>query len=70
MAVEHKAERFIPILLCEWAYRAAFATSQHRRDALPAFLHYYNHHRPHGSLDRASPGQRLHQLNNPAGTYT
>ena len=65
-----KAERFIRILLNEWAYRVSFASSNARRGALPAYLHYYNHHRPHGSLNRASPGQRLHQLNNPASTYT
>ena len=65
-----KAERFIRILLNEWAYRVTFASSAARRDALPAYLHYYNHHRPHGSLTQASPGQRLHALNNPAGIYT
>lgn len=64
-----KAERFIRILLNEWAYRVTFASSNARRDALPAYLHYYNHHRPHGSLNQTSPGQRLHDLNNPAGIY-
>jgi len=64
-----KAERFIRILLNEWAYRITCPTSTARRDALAAYLHYYNHHRPHDALDRASPGQRLHQLNNPAGIY-
>lgn len=65
-----KAERFIRILLDEWAYRVAFTSSAHSRDALPAYLHYYNHHRPHGSLNHASPGQRLHELNNATSSYT
>lgn len=65
-----KAERFIRLITNSWAYGVTYQTSQHRRRALPAWLHYYNHHRPHGSLNRATPGQRLHQLNNPAGTYS
>lgn len=64
-----KAERFIRILPGDWAYRVTFANSPERRKALPAYLHYYNHHRPHGSLNQASPAHRLHTLNNPASTY-
>ena len=65
-----KAERFIRLITNSWAYGVTYQTSQHRRHALPAWLHYYNQHRPHGSLDRATPRQRLHQLNNPAGIYS
>lgn len=65
-----KAERFIQILQNKWAYAIAYPNSNERRRALPAWLHYYNHHRPHGSLNRTSPGERLHQLNNPAGIYS
>lgn len=65
-----KAERFIRMLLGGWAYAVPFNSSQARTDALPAWLHYYNHHRPHGSLDRATPGQRLHALNNLPGIYS
>ncbi len=64
-----KAERFIRLLLNSWAYAVVYNSSQARRHALPAWLHYYNHHRPHGSLNRTSPGQRLHVLNNAAGNY-
>ena len=39
----------------DWAYAVPFQTSQARTDALPAWLHYYNHHRPHGSLNRETP---------------
>ena len=45
-----KAERFIQTALREWAYAQPYPTSQHRRDALPAWLHRYNWHRPHSSL--------------------
>lgn len=64
-----KAERFIRTLINGWAYGTTYTNSRQRREALPAWLHYYNHHRPHGALDRASPGQRLHTLNNVAGNY-
>ncbi|MBS4010100.1 MAG: transposase [Roseovarius sp.] len=65
-----KAERFIQMLQRQWAYAVAYANSQNRpRSLLPAWLHYYNHHRPHGSLDRTTPGQRLHALANPNGIY-
>ena len=64
-----KAERFIQLLQRKWAYAVPYPSSEARRRALPAWLHYYNHHRPHGSLNRTSPGQRLHQLNNPAVIY-
>jgi transposase InsO family protein len=58
-------------MLCnDWAYAVTYSTSADRRRALPAWLHYYNHHRPHGSLDRATPGTRLHELTNAAGIYS
>jgi transposase InsO family protein len=64
-----KAERFIRMLRHEWAYAVSYANSQARRDALPAWLHYYNHHRHHGSLGEP-PGKRLWTLTNAAGIYT
>lgn len=65
-----KAERFIRIIVEGWAYAITFQSSAARTRALPAWLHYYNHHRPHGSLNRETPGRRLHRLNNLAGKYT
>lgn len=62
--------RSIRILREGWAHTTTYPNSQARRAALPAWLHYDNHHRPHGALNRASPGQYLHQLNNPHGKYT
>jgi len=54
-----KAERFIQTALREWAYAQAYPTSQHRAAALPAWLHRYNWHRPHASLEAKPPISRL-----------
>ena len=56
-----KAERFIQTLLREWAYRQPFASSTHRTAALPAYLRYYNHQRPHASLGRRAPWTRFQE---------
>jgi len=67
-----KAERFIRTMLGGWAYGALYGTSEERRNALPGWLDYYNHRRPHGSLSHQPPLQRLEALrrNNLAGSYT
>jgi transposase InsO family protein len=54
-----KAERFIQTALREWAYAQAYPTSQHRAAELPHWLHRYNWHRPHGSLNAKPPISRL-----------
>lgn len=54
-----KAERFIQTLLREWAYRRPYATSAARRAALTGWLHHYNWHRNHGSLQGCPPMSRL-----------
>jgi transposase InsO family protein len=60
-----KAERFIQTSLREWAYARAYPTSEHRKQALEPWLHNYNWHRPHGSLQSNPPISRLHQpMNN------
>jgi transposase InsO family protein len=56
-----KAERFIQTLLRGWAYRRPYPTSAHRTQRLPKFLSYYNHRRPHASLNRQSPDSRLRE---------
>jgi transposase InsO family protein len=53
-----KAERFIQTALREWAYRRAYHNSQARAAELPAWLHQYNWHRPHASLNHAPPISR------------
>jgi transposase InsO family protein len=55
-----KAERFIQTMLREWAYAATYRTSEHRTRALPAWIDYYNHQRPHGALGHKTPASRLH----------
>jgi transposase InsO family protein len=47
-----KAERFIQTALREWAYAfQAYPNSHHRAAELPIWLHRYNWHRPHASLE-------------------
>jgi transposase InsO family protein len=59
-----KAERFIQTSLREWAYARAYPTSEHRKQALLPWLHNYNWHRPHGSLQSQPPISRIHQSMN------
>ena len=54
-----KAERFIQSALREWAYGRAYATSEARRKALPAWNHFYNWHRPHHGIGCQRPMSRI-----------
>jgi transposase InsO family protein len=54
-----KAERFIQSALREWAYALPYTHSDRRTAELTRWLHRYNWHRPHGSLDAATPISRL-----------
>jgi transposase InsO family protein len=65
-----KAERFIKTMTERWAYGGVYRTNSQRRAALPGFLDHYNYRRPHRSLDRQPPIQRLAERNNLTGTYT
>ena len=62
-----KVERLNLTLDREWAYVRLYTSNQQRLDALPAWLHDYNHHRPHRALDGRSP---MHLLNNVPGSHT
>lgn len=65
-----KAERFIRTLLGGWAYGAIYGDSAERARALAGWLEFYNRRRPHGSLGRQPPIERLRALrNNVAGSY-
>jgi transposase InsO family protein len=66
-----KAERFIRTLLGGWAYGAIYRDSDERRNALAGWLDYYTRRRPHRSLSRQTPLERLHALNrnNVLGSY-
>ena len=50
-----KAERFIGTLLREWAYARPYASNSERNEALPGFVDFYNHRRPHTALGGLSP---------------
>jgi transposase InsO family protein len=54
-----KAERFIQSALREWAYAQPYPTSAQRAAELPAWLHRYNWHRPHGGIKLQTPISRL-----------
>jgi transposase InsO family protein len=54
-----KAERFIQTCLREWAYAAAYQSSDQRTQALVSWIHHYNWHRPHTALHSKPPISRL-----------
>ena len=54
-----KAEAFNKIMQAEWAYQRPYYSNDERLDALPGFLAYYNHRRPHGGIGGATPASRL-----------
>jgi transposase InsO family protein len=54
-----KAERFIQTALREWAYARTYANSYERAKAWLPWLHRYNWHRPHSSLNYQPPISRL-----------
>jgi transposase InsO family protein len=64
-----KAERFIRTMLGGWAYGAIYRDSSERNAALAGWLNFYNRRRPHSALNHKPPIARLHELNNPLGTY-
>lgn len=53
-----KAERFIQTALREWAYAQHWSSSDHRDLQLQPWTDYYNHQRPHGSLNYMPPISR------------
>jgi transposase InsO family protein len=61
-----KIERFRRTLADGWAFNQLYPTEQARRAALPAWLHHYNHHRPHTAIGKVPPITRLTNL---AGQY-
>jgi transposase InsO family protein len=53
-----KAERFIQTALREWAYARTYSNSLERQLNLELWLHDYNFHRPHASLNLNTPASR------------
>ena len=60
-------ERFHRTMADGWTYARCCASEQERRDALPAWLHQYNEHRPHTACGNQPLFSRL--INVP-GQYT
>jgi transposase InsO family protein len=57
-----KLERFHRTLADGWAFQKLYSSESARRAALPAWLHQYNHHRPHSAIGGAYPITRLDNL--------
>jgi transposase InsO family protein len=62
-----KIERFHRTLADGWAFSRHYNSESARRAALPAWLHEYNHHRPHTAIGAKPPISRLTNL---PGQYT
>ena len=65
-----KAERFIQTLLREWAYGQPYTSSLARQTVLPRWLHHYNWHRRHSSLQGRPPISRVIPADNLLSAHT
>jgi transposase InsO family protein len=63
-----KVERFNKTLLDEWAYARLYRSNTERRRAFSQWLRFYNHRRPHTSLDGLTPMAVL--VNNVGGKHS
>lgn len=57
-----KVERFNLTLTQEWAYAKTYYSDEARAATYEAWLHHYNHHRPHTGIGGQTPTQRVHNL--------
>ena len=57
-----KIERFHRTLADGWAYARYYDTNTARDQALPGWLHFYNHHRAHSAIGGLPPISRLTNL--------
>ncbi|WP_281288296.1 IS481 family transposase [Haloactinospora alba] len=57
-----KVERFHQTLAQEWAYTRPYASEAERQAAYPAFLDWYNYHRPHTGIGGRTPAERVPNL--------
>ncbi|KRE29432.1 transposase [Agromyces sp. Soil535] len=60
-----KIERFHRTLADGWAYARFYGSETERREALPAWIHFYNHHRTHSAIG----GPPISRLNNLPGHH-
>ena len=54
-----EVERFLRILLEEWAYIRPWTSESQRHTAYEGFIHFYSHHRSHGALGWSTPTSTL-----------
>ncbi|MEQ7849232.1 IS481 family transposase [Nocardioides kribbensis] len=57
-----KIERFHRTLAEGWAFKRFYTSENARLAALPAWVHEYNHHRPHSAIEKQPPITRLDNL--------
>lgn len=57
-----KVERFNRTLVQEWAYAEVYESDEARTGTYAAWLHQYNHHRPHTGIGGLTPSDRVHNL--------
>jgi transposase InsO family protein len=57
-----KVERFHRTLVEGWAFKKFYNSESARLAALPAWVHHYNHHRPHSAIGKTAPVTRLDNL--------
>jgi transposase InsO family protein len=57
-----KIERFHRTMADGWAYARFYDSTEQRNAALPAWLHFYNHHRAHSAIGGKPPVTRLTNL--------
>lgn len=62
-----KVERFNRTLAAEWAYAQTYLSDAARAATYQAWIHQYNHHRPHTGIGGLVPSARLHNL---TGNYS
>ena len=61
-----KIERFHRTLADGWAYARFYSSETARRQALPDWIHFYNHHRRHSAIN----GTPISRLNNLPGHHS
>jgi transposase InsO family protein len=57
-----KVERFNRTLATEWAYADTYLSDEARAATYQAWIHHYNHHRPHTGIGGQVPSARVHNL--------
>jgi transposase InsO family protein len=62
-----KVERFNRTITSEWAYAQTYLSDEARSATYQAWLHFYNHHRPHTGIAGLVPADRVHNV---TGNYS